>query len=289
MKFLTALVLIGSFLAALHLSEVAAEDSWQIAKAKRKAKRAEAKRRKAERQADRAELKAYRKEIAAFDAEERKLNILLRQKSSKVIQQQPNPKQLIPTKREVRKLKKQLEKLFTKNCEDGSRCPDGDTIGAAIRLAFHDVAAFDHTLENFGGANGCMEWDAPSHRGLGSWPNPEPDSILGQLDRIHSNGFKDSVSRADLWQFAAFVSLHVALPDGHKLVQFKFRWGRVDAESCSEELGNRLPNAEKPCSHAFDTFARMGFSEREMVTLMGAHTVGKSGTPKHWVPRKVGP
>ena len=38
MKFLTALVLIGSFLAALHLSEVAAEDSWQIAKAKRKAK-----------------------------------------------------------------------------------------------------------------------------------------------------------------------------------------------------------------------------------------------------------
>ena len=49
----------------------------------------------------------------------------------------------------------------------------------------------------------------------------------------------------------------------HKLVRFKFRWGRVDAESCSEELGNRLPNAEKPCSHAFDTFLAWDFRKEK--------------------------
>jgi len=56
-----------------------------------------------------------------------------------------------------------------------------------------------------------------------------------------------------------------------------FRYGRKDcgSEDFSDDHG-RLPSAVKNYAHIFDVFGtRMGFSDREIVALLGAHTLGK--------------
>jgi cytochrome c peroxidase len=60
-----------------------------------------------------------------------------------------------------------------------------------------------------------------------------------------------------------------------------WRAGRVDAAGPSSSLPDgRLPNANMGCpkatnSHVRDIFGRMGFNDREIVVLCGAHAVGR--------------
>lgn len=56
-----------------------------------------------------------------------------------------------------------------------------------------------------------------------------------------------------------------------------FRPGRVDAKSADESVPDgRLPNATKKADHLREVFHRMGFTDRDIVALSGAHTVGKA-------------
>lgn len=56
-----------------------------------------------------------------------------------------------------------------------------------------------------------------------------------------------------------------------------FRWGRKDASSEQDCPPNgRLPDASQGASHIRDVFGRMGFTDREMVVLIGGgHTIGR--------------
>jgi len=55
-----------------------------------------------------------------------------------------------------------------------------------------------------------------------------------------------------------------------------FRWGRIDEANCTYE-NDRLPKAERGFNHVMEwAVDQLGFTQRETVALMGAHTLGRA-------------
>lgn len=92
------------------------------------------------------------------------------------------------------------------------------------------------------------------------------------------------MSKADFWVAAANA---VIFHTSNNQLQLPFRWGRIDATSCSSSSA-RLPEPHG-CSEVEATFlTRMGLRWRDAVALMGAHTLGRgdirfSGHDGTWV------
>jgi cytochrome c peroxidase len=154
----------------------------------------------------------------------------------------------------------------------GSRANRADLLGAIVRLAFHDAGTFDGAS---GGADGCVDLNAVENRGL--------RPITEQLETLVA-GASPALSRADVWALAASVAIEAA--GGPSL---SFRFGRVDSQECSGHA-SRLPSAESDHEHIRSVFVtRLGFTERDVVALMGAHVLGRavsanSGYEGSWVP-----
>jgi len=61
----------------------------------------------------------------------------------------------------------------------------------------------------------------------------------------------------------------------------EWRPGRSDASDGSKcAPDGRLPDASKGSDHVRDIFYRMGFNDREIVALIGAHTLGRCHTDR---------
>ena len=113
-------------------------------------------------------------------------------------------------------------------------------------------------------------WDA--NKGLGI--------ARDLLEPVHKE-FPD-ISFGDLWTLAGVVAIEAA---GGPEVAWKD--GRVDKCPMSEkdkaaghELvedlpDGRLPDAKQGAQHLRDIFHRMGFNDRDIVALSGAHTLGR--------------
>jgi catalase (peroxidase I) len=154
-----------------------------------------------------------------------------------------------------------------------------DNLGAmfadVVRLSFHDAGTFDPS-DNTGGADGCVDLDAPENNGLAP--------IIDALSVVVSGG---NLSRADVWALAATMAIEAA---GGPRIEFQI--GRSDASSCHGH-GDRLPNAELGHSHILEVMVtKLSFSERETAALMGAHVLGQatrsiSGYDGPWVPRNA--
>ncbi|ETO26381.1 ascorbate peroxidase [Reticulomyxa filosa] len=83
--------------------------------------------------------------------------------------------------------------------------------------------------------------------------------------------YEGKVTAADLWALAGVTAVEVS---GGPHVPFRF--GRNDAASAKEAAPEgRLPDGSKKLDHLRDVFYRMGFSDREIVALSGAHTMGR--------------
>lgn len=98
-----------------------------------------------------------------------------------------------------------------------------------------------------------------------------------------------AISHADLWTLAANVAIEAmggpAIPT---------RFGRVDAASSRESVASqvgRLPDGDKGISHLREIFHPKGFSDKDIVALSGAHSVGachadRSGFDGAWTSDK---
>ena len=85
---------------------------------------------------------------------------------------------------------------------------------------------------------------------------------------------KYNISYADLYTLSGVVAIESM---GGPAI--KWRPGRTDSSKPTTVPDGRLPAADKgnsvsTISHVREVFNRMGFTDREMVALLGAHALG---------------
>ena len=99
-----------------------------------------------------------------------------------------------------------------------------------------------------------------------------PTVALDLLKPVTDKYCPATISHADLWTLAANVAIETM---GGPAVPTKF--GRKDAASSAESVESqvgRLPDGDKGCPHLREIFHPKGFSDKDIVALSGAHTVG---------------
>ncbi|CAE6937687.1 nasB [Symbiodinium natans] len=167
-----------------------------------------------------------------------------------------------------------------------------------LRLAWHDAGTYDKSKTDFGdrgGANGSIRFSPEITMGA----NNGLDKAVKYLEPFKAD--YPLVSYADLYQMAAAVSIEHA--GGPKI---DMKYGRKDATGPDACPGRQsrgtadnagLPDAEPgsegkfgcgatdPATHLRNIFYRMGFDDKGIVALSGAHTIGRafkerSGTVK---------
>ncbi len=157
-----------------------------------------------------------------------------------------------------------------------------------IRLIFHDCVS--------DGCDGCLELNNTENRGL--------ERIFMEVNNLYDNEFNDTgMSRADFYALAAIVAVRVAseeqdcrqlqLPPGCDPPQpdMTIRYGRTDcATSPNSPMDSGFPDAHRGLEHVMEIFRNgMGMTERQVVALIGAHTMGmttprNSGFQGPWAP-----
>jgi L-ascorbate peroxidase len=139
-----------------------------------------------------------------------------------------------------------------------------------VRYAWHDSGTWDKSNPGVGGADGSIRFKEE----LGHGANAGLIKARGFIEK-----FKEKypiLSWADLIQMASAEAISLA---GGPTIPM--RYGRKDADACPKE-GN-LPDGNAPfprgvgaAQHLRDVFHRMGFSDKDIVALSGAHTLGRA-------------
>jgi len=135
-----------------------------------------------------------------------------------------------------------------------------------IRLSWHDAGTYDKESKT-GGPRGCQRHEGTGEAAHGANAGLNvARQLLADLKKEY-----EEVSHADFWALAGAVAVEAM---GGPRVEF--RAGRKDAgvEACVED--GRLPDAAQGAQHLRDIFYRMGFNDREIVVLSGAHSVGRT-------------
>lgn len=154
-----------------------------------------------------------------------------------------------------------------------------------IRLSWHDAGVFSTGALSGGCPNAVMRLTDAGEGTFGANAGL-PDVAVGLLKPIADKYVvPGKISNADLWALAANISTEVmggpAIPT---------RFGRKDASSSSESVESqvgRLPDGDKGVDHLRAIFHPKGFTDKDIVALSGAHTVGmchadRSGFDGQW-------
>jgi cytochrome c peroxidase len=149
--------------------------------------------------------------------------------------------------------------LDDENYDDGSRGP------LFVRLAWHAAGTYCMRTKTGGSHGATMRFEPESKDGANAglhlareWLEPIKSKFAG-------------VTYADLWTLAGSVAIEEM--GGPKI---DWRAGRSDAaDAKTVPPVGRLPDASKKEDHVRDVFYRMGFSDQEIVALLGAHALGR--------------
>jgi len=143
---------------------------------------------------------------------------------------------------------------------------DDDNKGPTlVRLAWHASGTYDKK-SNTGGSDGAtMRYNPEKSDGA----NAGLDVARSWLEPIKAK--HPGISYADLWTLAGVTAIEFM--GGPKI---EWSAGRSDDPTPARVPPNgRLPDAMKKSDHLRDVFYRMGFNDRDIVALSGAHTLGR--------------
>jgi catalase (peroxidase I) len=142
-----------------------------------------------------------------------------------------------------------------------------------IRLSWHDAGVYSTGKLTGGCPNAAMRFTDGGEGTFGAnagLPDVGISFLKPVTDKYVSSGV---ISNADLWTLAANVAIEAmggpAIPT---------RFGRTDAKSSAESVESqvgRLPDGDKGIDHLREIFHPKGFTDKDIVALSGAHTVGK--------------
>ncbi|KAF5960910.1 hypothetical protein HYC85_002119 [Camellia sinensis] len=131
-----------------------------------------------------------------------------------------------------------------------------------LRLAWHDAGTYDAKAKT-GGPNGSIR----NEKELNHDANKGLKIAIDLCEPVKARHPK--ITYADLYQLAGVVAVEVT---GGPTIDFVP--GRKDSMDSPEE--GRLPDANKGPSHLREVFFRMGLSDKDIVVLSGAHTLGRA-------------
>eukprot|EP00051_Salpingoeca_urceolata_P026486 m.477468 g.477468 ORF g.477468 m.477468 type:complete len:327 (+) comp20852_c0_seq1:89-1069(+) len=134
-----------------------------------------------------------------------------------------------------------------------------------VRLAWHASGTYDKA-SGTGGSNGATMRFAPEST---DGANAGLQLAQNLLEPIKAKN--PSVSYSDLWTFAGAVAIEEM--GGPAIPWTPGRTDKDDGTSCP--ANGLLPDATQGPGHVRDVFYRMGFNDREIVALIGAHTLGE--------------
>ncbi|TPX56834.1 hypothetical protein PhCBS80983_g04250 [Powellomyces hirtus] len=146
---------------------------------------------------------------------------------------------------------------------------DGSIGPVLVRLAWHASGTYERKSRT-GGSNGAtMRFDPESNDGA----NAGLEHARAFLEPIKQKN--PWISYADLWTLAGCVAIEAM--GGPKI---PWKEGRTDRDpknltAADVPPNGRLPDAAKGQDHVRQIFYRMGFDDREIVALLGAHAVGR--------------
>ncbi|GFG18554.1 cytochrome c peroxidase, mitochondrial [Aspergillus udagawae] len=171
----------------------------------------------------------------------------------------------VPSKEDYQNVYNEIARLLIEMDEydDGSYGP------VLLRLSWHTSGTYDKTTGT-GGSNGATMRFAP-----------ESDHGAN-LGLVHAREFLEPVRQmfpwitySDLWTLAGVAAVQEL---GGPTIPW--RPGRQDADSTACPPDGRLPIASKGPPHLRAIFYRMGFNDREIVALSGAHALGRARTDR---------
>ncbi|UIZ22874.1 hypothetical protein KXD40_003783 [Peronospora effusa] len=164
---------------------------------------------------------------------------------------------------DVDAIKKEIVEIFDENNYMGP---------TFLRLAWHSSGTFDKRDGSGGSTGGTIRFDPEINHG----GNAGLHLAIKALEKVKKN--HPEITYADL-----FVLAGATMIEEMGGPEIPFRLGRPDATSGKEPtqtLDDRLPHADKGSTdkttqHVRDVFYRMGFNDRDIVALAGAHAVGR--------------
>lgn len=143
--------------------------------------------------------------------------------------------------------------------EKANACPIG------MRVAWHASGTYNAS-DDSGGSNGAtMRFEPEASDGANAGLHIVHD-LLKPVEKKFPN-----VSVSDIWAMAGDVAVEVT--GGPKC---DIRLGRTDKTAADGVPPNGLlPDASQGADHLREVFGRMGFNDRDIVALSGAHTLGR--------------
>lgn len=135
----------------------------------------------------------------------------------------------------------------------------------AVRLAWHAAGTFDKR-DGSGGCNGATMRFAPESSDPANAGLSIVRDLLLPVKKRHPE-----LTYADLWAVAGCAAIEFL--GGPRVEVFLGRSDDADGRRCP--ANGRLPDAAQGAAHIRDVFHRMGFDDREIVALSGAHTLGR--------------
>ncbi|KAL9229619.1 hypothetical protein vseg_005067 [Gypsophila vaccaria] len=129
-----------------------------------------------------------------------------------------------------------------------------------LRLAWHDAGTYDVKTKT-GGPNGSIKYE------LSHSANKGLDIAIHFCEEVKAKYPK--ITYADLYQLAGVIAVEIS---GGPTIDFVP--GRMDCPDAIQE--GRLPDAKEGAAHLREIFYRMGLSDKDIVALSGAHTLGRA-------------
>ncbi|KAJ9473611.1 hypothetical protein DIPPA_22160 [Diplonema papillatum] len=160
--------------------------------------------------------------------------------------------------------------------------PDGSLNPSVLRLAWHNAATYAAGADPAAGpCSAAIRFEPES----GYYANKGLEQPVAALARLKEHGLNRDVSYSDLWTLAAYVAVEEM--GGPRIL---FTPGRPDAVpgNYTPAPADRIPGWNLTADEVIGSFGRMTLSVRDMVALLGAHSVGhtraeNSGFPfLHW-------
>ncbi|KAJ3363242.1 cytochrome c peroxidase [Allomyces javanicus] len=151
---------------------------------------------------------------------------------------------------------------------------DGSIGPVLVRLAWHASGTYDRKSKTGGSDGATMRFKPEATDGA----NAGLEHARAFLEPIKAK--HPWISYADLWTLAGVTAVEAM--GGPKVPWTPGRTDKTEATVKAADIppNGRLPDAAQGAPHVRDVFYRMGFNDREIVALLGAHSIGRCHTDR---------